>query len=136
MSRQNGFSIRWSHPIQPFLIATCPSLNFLGFFASISSLVSTCLPFYLILKYATNYLFYIRIIFSYSLSRHKEVHGQSQTCDVIKWRIIHIFFRGFHFHFSSYVPHFYDVKWLIFETLYPVTIKRKKRRVLDGKHRL
>ena len=28
---------------------------------------------------------------------------------------------GFLSHFSSQVPHFYDVKWLIFETLWPGT---------------
>ena len=36
-----------------------------------------------------------------------------------KWGIIHLFLRGFLSHFSSRLPHFYDVIWLIFESLCP-----------------
>ena len=40
---------------------------------------------------------------------------------IMKIGIIHIFLRGFLSHFSSHLPHFYDVKSLIFETLCPAT---------------
>ena len=39
---------------------------------------------------------------------------KNQPRGVIKWGIINIFFRGFLSHFSSHLPQFYDVTWLIF----------------------
>ena len=51
--------------------------------------------------------------------------------DVIKIRIIHLLFRGFLSHFSS---HFYDVTWLIFETLCPaITVMTDKGHIWSTK---
>ena len=45
----------------------------------------------------------------------------TKPCDVIKIRDYPPLFRGFLSQFSSHLPLFYDVTWLIFETLCKVT---------------
>ena len=47
--------------------------------------------------------------------------SKSQPCDVIKIKDNPSLFAGFLSHFSSHLPPFYDVTWLIFETLWKVT---------------
>ena len=49
------------------------------------------------------------------------VKNDHHQCDVIKKRILHIFFRCFLFHFSSHLPHFYDVIWIIFDTIWALS---------------
>ena len=38
-----------------------------------------------------------------------------------KWGIIHLFFRGVISDFSSYRPHFYNVTWIIFDTIWSLS---------------
>ena len=47
--------------------------------------------------------------------------SQKSACDVIKMRNYPSLFRGFLSHFSEHLPHFYDVTYLIFDTLCSVS---------------